>query len=217
MRDKRPVGGSAPREKSTPGRAVLWNAVEVLDEEEVIRGDRRRSLATSLEGRASRHGIAPDPEKVWGSYPKGFLVWAVRQLGVWPSEVLHVCSGSLDETAGGVRVDMRQVAAPTVRADGRALPFRDASFKAVLLDPPYSVEYAEDLYQTDYPRPSHLLAEAARVVRPCGKIGFLHFLLPFPPPGCSFVRVKALTQGMGYRIRAFTIFEREQDSLPGVV
>jgi hypothetical protein len=76
------------------------------------------------------------------------------------------------------------------------------------------VEYARDLYGTDYPRPSHLLREAARVVRPDGVIGFLHFILPATPPGCDRVRVHGITAGPNFRIRAFTIFRKRGRTLP---
>jgi len=127
---------------------------------------------------------AEEPDPVWGQYPKGFLLFALKEMHCNPREVLHVCSGALsdDDVGGGVRVDLRARALPTVRADGRALPFKDESFSAVLLDPPYTESYARELYDTDYPRPVHLLQEAARVVRPGGRIGFLHFITPHPPP-----------------------------------
>ena len=117
----------------------------------------------------------PDPEPVWGAYPKGFVPWACRLIDVDPREVLHLCSGGLG-VGHGLRVDLRQAARPDVRADATRLPFRDASFAAVMIDPPYTVEYARDLYGTDYPRPSHLLAESSRVVKPCGCVAILHFL-----------------------------------------
>lgn len=86
----------------------------------------------------------------------------------------------------------------------------------MLLDPPYSVEYARELYGTDYPRPSHLLAEAARVVRPGGCVGFLHFLVPKPgSPLLTIERVWGVTQGCGYRIRAFTVLRRRSADLFG--
>lgn len=156
-----------------------------------------------------------EPTAVFGAFPRRFLPWACRQLQAAPSEVLHVCSGMLTRADGGLRVDLRRDARPTVIADGRALPFKDGTFRAVLIDPPWSVEYARDLYGTEYPRPSHLLAEASRVVRPCGRIGFVHFLVPSPPPRARLVAVKGITTGCGYRIRALTIFEREQDRLEG--
>ncbi len=108
---------------------------------------------------------------------------------------------------------MRLAARPDVLADGRALPFANGSIAAVMLDPPYTVQYAQDLYGVEYPRPSHLLREAARVVRPCGRIAFVHYLVPMPPPRCSLVRVLGLSTGFGFPMRAVTIFEREQDSL----
>jgi len=148
-----------------------------------------------------------------GAYPKGFTEWATKQLRCRAAEVLHVCSGMLDNSAGGVRIDIRPAARPSACADGRALPFRGSVFGGVLLDPPYSVEYAEALYGTEYPRPAHLLAEASRVVRPGGLIGILHFLVPLPPPACRFVSVHGVTTGLGYRIRAFTLYRREQEGL----
>lgn len=158
------------------------------------------------------------PVPVYGAFPKRFVPWAIRLLGCAsrPTEVLHVCSGALtrEDVMGGTRVDLRPEAAPDVVADGRALPFDDASWRAVMIDPPYSPEYARDLYGTEYPRPSHLLREAARVCRPGGRIAILHFLVPSPPKGCALVGVRGVTQGCGYRIRALTIYERvEQGEL----
>jgi hypothetical protein len=126
---------------------------------------------------------------------------------------LHVCSGGLAAGTPGVRVDIRPATSPDVVADGRALPFADETFAAVLIDPPYTVEYARDLYGTDYPRPSHLLREAARVVRPLGRIGFVHFLVPNPPAGCDLIDVHGITQGCGFRIRALTVYQRRQRGL----
>lgn len=189
--DKRGAGKGMPgegyrrREGTAPGRAALWGATEAVD--------------------------FPPPEGVWGAYPKRFATWALKALQCPASEVLHVCSGALtsSDVGGGLRVDLRGAARPDLRADGRALPFRDASFSGVLIDPPYSVEYAEVLYGTDYPRPSHLLAEAARVVRPGGRVGFLHFLVPSNArTSLRFERVYGVTQGLGYRIRAFTVYVR---------
>jgi ubiquinone/menaquinone biosynthesis C-methylase UbiE len=98
-------------------------------------------------------------------------------------------------------------------ANGAALPFRDASVPAVLIDPPYSDQYARNLYGTENPRPSWLLREAARVVQPCGRIGMLHVAVPFAPPHCRLVTVYGVTTGVGFRIRAFTIYERAQAGL----
>ena len=183
--DKRRAGAGFPgegyrrRTGSAPGRPVLWNAQEAV-------------------------AFAPAP--VWGAYPVGFSSWATRAIGVTPAEVLHVCSGALGADVGGMRIDLRAAARPDVRADGRALPFRANTFNGVLIDPPYSLQYSRELYGVEYPRPSALLREAARVLRPNGRVGFLHFLVPSPQPGLSLAWVRGVTQGCGYRIRAFTVF-----------
>lgn len=189
--DKR-VGG-LPRHRAArasgrgPLRPALWDAVETMH--------------------------APEP--CFGAYPNGFLEWAVRMLRAPAHEVLHVCSGMLsaDDAGGAPRIDVRIGAKPTVVADGRRLPFSDGTIRAALIDPPYSVEYAEELYGIEYPRPSHLLVEAARVVAPCGRIGILHYLVPSPPARCKIVAIRGVTQGVGYRIRALTVYAKEQRSL----
>ena len=155
-----------------------------------------------------------DGAAVFGRYPKGWLthVLKLRLMGeVRRDEVLHVCSGTLTEAW---TVDLRLEAQPRVVANGIHLPFRDASFKAVMLDPPYTDAYARNLYGTENPRPSWLLNEAARVVVPGGRIGFMHIAVPFAPPGCFLVTVRAITIGVGFRVRAWTIYERHQEGLP---
>lgn len=193
--DKRGPGKGLPgegyrrRTGDKPARAILWHATESVE-------------------------FDPPPEAVWGTYPQRFLAWALQAIQCRPTEVLHVCSGALGPEVGGVRVDLRAAARPDVMADGAALPFRDRAFAGVLLDPPYSLEYARDLYGTGYPRPSHLLAEAARVTRHGGRVGFLHFLVPRPgSPLLSIERIWGVTQGCGYRIRAFTVMQRRHADL----
>lgn len=148
-------------------------------------------------------------------YPRGLIGKIMPWLRCGRAEVLHVCSGALPR-GEGIRVDIRPEAKPDILADGRALPLRDACMAAVLIDPPYTEHYARELYGTEYPRPSHLLAEAARVVRPGGRIGLVHYIVSNPAPATRFVKAFALCMGFGFPMRALAIYEREQDALPGV-
>lgn len=160
-------------------------------------------------------GADPDGFAVFGQFPHGWLndVLRMQLLGaVQRDEVLHVCSGTLGPRERWT-VDLRLAARPSVVAKGQALPFIDASFAAVLLDPPYTEEYARNLYRSEFPRPSHLLREAARVVKPGGRIGLLHIAVPITPEGCQFVTSFGVVPGPGFRIRAFTIYERRQAQL----
>lgn len=157
----------------------------------------------------------PDGYAVFGRFPKGLLryILRLRLLGdVRRDECLHVCSGTLTERW---TVDIRAEAAPRVVADGCHLPFRAGSFKAVLLDPPYSDAYARNLYGVENPRPAWLLREAARVVMPGGRIGIFHVALPFCPPACELVRVVPVSTGLGFRIRALTIYQKDGDRRQG--
>lgn len=196
-----------------------------LDDGEVLhtKQDKRSAMSRHRAGRAL--GDRPKPPALWnalpaqrfddgppifGQYPKGFLPWAHERICLRGSpDLLHVCSGGLGPETRGIRVDIRPEVHPDVVADGTNLPFDDESFDGVLIDPPYSVEYAEELYGVDYPRPSALLREAARVLRPGRRVGMLHFLVPNPPPGLSIVEIHGVTTGTGYRIRAFTVYQKD--------
>jgi hypothetical protein len=150
----------------------------------------------------------------WGSYPRDFIRWACQVMRCDRQKVVHLCSGAIRKGEGALRVDIRPEVHPDIVADCRALPLRDNCAAAVLLDPPYSVEYAQDLYRTEYPRPSALLAEAARIAEPGAPIGFLHFLVPLPPPAARIESVYGVTTGPNYRIRAFTVLRKKQPELP---
>lgn len=157
-----------------------------------------------------RRALAPQP--VYGQYPRGLIKRVLPWLLCLRREIVHVCSGSLPP-GEGIRVDIRPEAKPDVLADGRALPFADGSVAAVMLDPPYCEEYARSLYKVEYPRPSHLLVEAARVVRPGGRIAIVHYITPKPVPGTCFVKAFGLSTGFDMPMRALTIYEREQPRL----
>lgn len=58
-------------------------------------------------------------------------------------------------------------------------------------------------------------AEAARVVRPSGMIGFVHYIVPRPPPNCIFEKAFGLSTGFGFPMRAITLMRREQPRLEG--
>lgn len=183
------TNGSWPSAGAAPKRPAFFNLYGDLDEEDLAK-----------------------PAPVFGMYPRALIPKILPWLRCERREVLHVCSGALPR-GEGIRVDIRRDAHPDILADGRHLPLADGSVAAVMLDPPYTVQYARDLYGVDYPLPSHLLAEASRVVRPNGRIAFVHTLVPMPPPGCHVVKVFGLSTGHGFHMRAVTIFEREQARL----
>ncbi len=153
---------------------------------------------------AEHFGPFPDG----GGYPLRFLPRAYSILGVTdPARVLHVCSGSMRV---GLRVDIRPAMHPTVVADVLALPFADNTFEWVMADPPYSREYAANLYGTGdaYPNPHSLVTECLRVLKYGGRLGFMHHIVPkFKRPG-RLLHVYTITQGPGYNVRAWTVLTK---------
>lgn len=147
------------------------------------------------------------PVPVFGRLPRGFLKKAVLPvLGVPRDEVLHVCSGSLREK---YTVDIRPETKPWLVADACALPLPDDSFAGVFLDPPYTPAWSRQ-YGTKYPPTYPLIREAYRVVKPGGRVAVFHFLVPLKPKGSRLVKVFGVTVGMGYQIRALTVFEKPE-------
>lgn len=143
-----------------------------------------------------------------GGYPHRFLPWAYEKMGVKdPEDVLHLCSGSMRT---GFTVDIRSEVNPMLVADCRNTGLPDESFQFILADPPYSEEYATNLYCTgdSYPRPGSILREASRLLVVGGKIGLLHFQVPMFRKPLKLVGVWGITTGLGYAIRAWSLFEK---------
>lgn len=154
------------------------------------------------------------PFKDGGGYPKGFVEWALREMGCTdPARVLHLCSGSMRT---GVRVDIRPEMEPDILADARDVPLPDESFDFIMADPPYSREYALNLYGTaaDYPEPGAIAKEACRLLRPGGLFGFLHFQVPMTRKPLRIKKVYGVTTGAGYAIRAWTLMEKTREPSP---
>lgn len=146
-----------------------------------------------------------------GGYPKGFLKRAMETLGVTdPTAVLHLCSGSM---VSGIRVDIRPETNPTYVADCRNVPLPNASVDWIMADPPYSEEYARNLYGTEknYPKPGQILKEACRLLKPGGRVGILHFQVPMSRKPLRLERVIGITTGAGYAIRAWSVFVKDVD------
>lgn len=161
------------------------------------------------------HDFDPFPEG--GGYPHRFLGWAyelmeeANGMKVDPNQVLHLCSGSM---LTGIRVDIRPEKNPDIVADCRNVPLPDNSVDWIMADPPYSLEYAKNLYGTEdnYPSPGQIVKEAMRLLKPGGLLGLLHFQVPMIRKPAKIVNVYGVTTGSGYAIRAWTLIKKPEET-----
>ena len=144
----------------------------------------------------------------YGAYPSGFLRRAIDLVG--SGKVCHLCSGSLENEP--YTVDINPDCHPSFVEDARHTSFESGVFDSVLIDPPYSEEDAKR-YGTGLPSMKDLLVEACRIVKPGGKVGLLHLLVPHIPKGFEQreVALIAVVCGCNQRIRVFTVLKRLTD------
>ena len=177
---------------------------------------RLQAAIDARNGRATLFELKPAISlEYWrdGGYPSNFLPYAYETMGVRdPSKVLHLFSGGVRV---GITVDIRPECNPTIVADALHVPLEDESFDFIMADPPYGRSYAEHLYGTGkhFPRPSHILREASRLLRPGGRFGLLHYIVPKARHGLQQLGVWGVYIGPDFAIRAWTVYEKRQPKL----
>lgn len=154
--------------------------------------------------------------KRYGGYLGGFPERARALLGATIDEpVLHVCGGlaRLYPYRGGFgpndqTLDLDTECKPDFVQDARKpLP---AGFKAMLCDPPYSLDDAAAYTPgaASYPKPNALIANMLDALEPGQRCGLIHYILPSPPKSARFVACVGIISGFNNRIRVFSVFEK---------
>lgn len=154
--------------------------------------------------------------KRYGGYLGGFPERARALLGVTIDEpVLHVCGGlaRLYPYAGGFgprdkTLDLDTDCAPDYHRDAANVLPRD--FKAMLADPPYTVDDADHYPPgaSRLPAANHLVANMLAALQPGQRCGIIHYVIPSPPKGARFVACVGIVCGFNNRGRFYTVFER---------
>lgn len=148
-----------------------------------------------------------------GSYPPGYLK---RIRAIFPNEfqgrVLHLCSGSLDKSVGGVRLELNldRVPLPDVFGDAHHLPFPDGVFDLVVTDIPYTPADAKK-YGTPMVNRATVMREAARVLKMGGHLIWLDIRKPmFSKKTLHWWGIIAVVRSTNHAYRATTFYQRRE-------
>ena len=90
----------------------------------------------------------------------------------------------------GYRIDIRSEVKPNLIANVENLPMIESNtFVGGMADPPYTPEFARDLYNCEYPQWGKWTRELVRIVKPNGLIGIMN---NYPVPrlkGCQWEKI----------------------------
>lgn len=109
-----------------------------------------------------------------GCYPLHFEKKLPDILGT--TNYVHFFSGT---SRTGFRIDINPELMPDLIADVHSVPLESNSFDGGMADPPYTEEFAKNLYNTKYPRWSIWTRELVRLVRSDGRIAIMqNYIVP---------------------------------------
>lgn len=152
----------------------------------------------------------PARSKYKGAFPLYFEQNLVQLLG-YPERILHPFGGMAEL---GLRVDLNETLEPDLVADAHALPLASGSFDLVVLDPPYSDQEAQELYQTPTLRPAVYTSEAVRVLREGGWLVVYGDREPARPPRCNHALRIVVVLRPHHRPRIAGVFQKRKPGMP---
>lgn len=92
-------------------------------------------------------------------------------------------------SVSGFRIDCNPNVYPDLVANVECLPLENNSFDGGMADPPYTPEFAQNLYNTPYPSWSKWTKELVRVVRPGKRIAIMQNYIVPRLPGCDMEEI----------------------------
>ncbi|HUV46160.1 MAG TPA: hypothetical protein VMW45_03725 [Dehalococcoidia bacterium] len=151
----------------------------------------------------------PSKSKYPGSFPLHFESKLFQLYPVFPySRILQPFGGM---ALYGKRCDINPDTDPDYCCDAHNLPFpNNSEFDFVLLDPPYSDDYAAQLYRTGKLHKKKYVSEAVRVCKPGGYIAHYDIVLNPRPEGTGFDRIIVVLTRMYHKPRICCIYKKDR-------
>lgn len=148
----------------------------------------------------------PSRSKYVGSFPLHFEQRLWQVLGK-PEKILQPFGGCAEL---GDTVDLNPTVGATWVGDAHDLNWiADDTYDAVILDPPYSDEEAEELYDTPPLKYGKFVKEAVRVCKPAGHVCIYHVKQAPRPEGTILVRRIVILTRTWHAARICMIFMKD--------
>lgn len=146
-----------------------------------------------------------------GTFPYGFLSRVNESWPIYSREVLFPFGGATPDRENWTVNDINEDLDVDTHHDARDLPESwIESFDVVLSDPPYSEEYANELYDVEHPGYKDHFIEAERVLRPGGWLLILDWICyeNYSREVLERHHSIAITCGPNTRIRNLNVFRK---------
>lgn len=126
-----------------------------------------------------------------------------------PGSLLHLFSGGLVGDKYGITVDIDKNTPADYHYNCLDLPKGWENYwEVVFADPPYNAGFGTE-WPVEFPRPTHILREMARVCKPGGIIAMLHILIMPAPKGCERIAIHPVLAGPYNAIRVLNVYRKE--------
>tara|TARA_R100000049_G_C1931048_1_gene75023 strand:- start:246 stop:1208 length:963 start_codon:yes stop_codon:yes gene_type:complete len=155
--------------------------------------------------------ILPRPANDYhGCYPMGFEKWLPKILEIQhptKENLLHVFAG---KSVSGLRVDQNPDVKPDLVADIQDLSaLEDESFECAMADPPYSKEFAKELYSCELAKWETWTREVVKKVKVNGLIGVMHNWSMTPRlHNCEYAHVYVILTRMKQYVKTVSVFRK---------
>jgi len=141
-----------------------------------------------------------------GGFPVGFMKYLEKN-GWIKGKVCFLCSGKA-EYPNAVTVDINAGVKPTYCCDARNTGLEPEQFDTIIIDPPYTKELADKLYNTSkwFSSINSFTKEAERLCKPGGLIVTLSYEVPKRIKNTNFIVVIGVYQTISVaHIRCLTV------------